>query len=122
MPTAASSRGPTSETLVQGIDGVGTPWGSAPVTFTPSAARSNQADTTVAPTTATSTAGIFVVILGRTRSTASTERPNTSAVVSVASRFVRNWRTSSTKPSASVEKPNSFGSWPTMIVMPSPFM
>lgn len=29
---------------------------------------------------------------------------------------------SSTRPSASVEKPNSFGSWPTKIVNARPFM
>ena len=39
-----------------------TPWGP----------RSSTADTTVAPTTATSTAGTFVVMRGRTRSTART--------------------------------------------------
>ena len=42
------------------------------MTFTPSAARSNHADTAVAPTTAMSTAGIFVVNRGRTSRTAST--------------------------------------------------
>ena len=31
-------------------------------------------------------------------------------------------RTSLPKPSASVEKPNSFGSWPTMMIKASPFM
>ncbi len=30
--------------------------------------------------------------------------------------------TSAKNPSASMEKPNSLGSWPTMIVMASPFM
>ena len=35
---------------------------------------------------------------------------------------VKNAWTSSMKPSASVEKPNSLGSWPTMMVMARPFM
>ncbi len=38
------------------------------------------------------------------------------------SRFEKNALTSSTKVSASVEKPNSLGSWPTKIVIASPFM
>ena len=38
------------------------------------------------------------------------------------SRFSKNARSSSTKPSASVENPNSFGSWLTTIVIARPFM
>ena len=76
----------------------------------------------MAPTTATSTAGILVVNRGSTRSSSSTEAPSTSVVRLVWSRLVTNWRTSSTNPSASVEKPNSFGSWPTMMVIARPFM
>ena len=40
----------------------------------------------------------------------------------VSSRLAKNSRTSSMNPSLSVEKPKSFGSWLTMIVIPSPFM
>ncbi len=57
MPTAAMSSGPTSPMLVQGKAGVGTPWGREPTVFTPSSASPRAAETIVAPTTATSTAG-----------------------------------------------------------------
>ena len=40
----------------------------------------------------------------------------------VSSRSAKNWHTSSMNPSLSVEKPKSFGSWLTMIVIPRPFM
>ncbi len=78
--------------------------------------------TTVAPTTATSTAGIFDMTCGKISSTARVARPIASAVVFVWSSPSKNDVTSSTNPSASVENPNSFGSWPTMIVIASPFM
>ena len=77
---------------------------------------------TVAPTTATRTAGMRRVILGSTSRTARVARPISRAVLLIWSRLVKNSRTSSTKLSASVEKPHSFGSCPTMIVMARPFM
>ena len=46
---------------------------------------------------------------GSTSSSARMPTPSTSAVRFVWSRYWRNWRISSTNPSASVEKPNSFG-------------
>ena len=86
-------------------------------------AGSSTAETTVAPTTATRTAGHPLGDVGSTSRTTSTATPTASSVVaSVWSRLVKNARTSSTKPSASVENPNSFGSWPTMIVIARPFM
>ncbi len=90
--------------------------------MTPSPARSNAADAIVTATTATSTAGTFGTTRGRTSSTASTASPVTSVVVLVSPTWRTNCSSSSTNPSASVEKPNSFGSCPTMIVMASPFM
>ena len=78
--------------------------------------------TTVATTTATSTAGTFLESSGRPKSMASVPRPRRSVVVFVWSRSVKKALTSSMKESASVEKPKSLGSWPTMIVMASPFM
>ncbi len=122
MPTAATTSGHTSLTLVQGTVGVGTPCGSAPTVATPLAERSRTADTTVAPTTATSTAGTRFVNRGSTSRTASTQRPTTSVVPCVFSMLSTNARTLSTNESASVENPNSFGSCPTMMVMPRPFM
>jgi hypothetical protein len=59
---------------------------------------------------------------GSTSRTASVVRPTATVAPSDSSRLVKNARSSSRKPSASVEKPNSLGSWPTMIVMPRPFM
>ena len=57
MPTAPIRSGPTSDHFVHGSAGTGTPWGRVPIVFTPHAARSRTAETTVAPATATSTAG-----------------------------------------------------------------
>ena len=122
MPIAARSNGPTSSNDVHGIDGVGKPCGSVPTVATPCAARSNAADTMVAPATATSTAGIFGMKRGSTSSTTSTPRPTASAAPCVSSRWSNHARSSSRKPSASVEKPHSFGSCPTMIVIARPFM
>ena len=110
MPTAAMSSGTTSSVLVHGMLGDGTPCGSAPTVTTPSAAASpSAAHTAVAPTTATRIAGTFLVMRGRTSSTSSTPTPISSVVVLVSSRWSKNWRSSSMKPSASVEKPNSLG-------------
>ena len=122
MPIAASRRGPTSSTDVHGSDGFGKPWGRVPTVATPSAARSSTADTIVAPATATSTAGMRVVIRGSTSSTTSTPTPTATAPACVWSRWSTNARSSSTNPSASVEKPKSLGSWLTTIVMARPFM
>ena len=122
MPMAATKSGPTSLVCVHGTLGSGMPWGRAPTVATPWAARSNTADTTVAPTTATRMAGIRGTNRGRTSSTTSTDTPTTSVVAWVPSSPRKNSSISSTNPSASVENPNSLGSWPTMMVMASPFM
>ena len=119
MPTAATSSGTTSSMSVHGTSGVGSPLGRVP---TVPISRSNTAVTMVAPTTATSTAGIFRVTRGSTTNTASVARPTPRAVGSRWSKFDTNSRTSSTKVSASVEKPLSFGSCPTMMMMARPFM
>ena len=76
----------------------------------------------MAPATATSTAGTFRVMRGSTSSTASTPTPTSSAAVFVSSRLSTKERMSSKNESESVEKPNSFGSCPTTMVMASPFM
>ena len=87
------------------------------------AARSSTAETIVAPTTATSTAGIAGTNAGSTSSTTSThDADDQRRRVGLVEVRGRTASISSTKPSASVEKPNSFGSWPTMIVMARPFM
>ena len=107
MPTAAMSSGTTSSMSVHGNPGLGSPSGSVP---TVPMSRSNRPVTTVAPTTATRTAGILRVRRGSTSSTASVTSPTVRAVVSRWSKFVTNSRTSSTKVSASVENPQSLGS------------
>ena len=122
MPMAATINGATSASFVQGNDGAGTPRGKTPTVFTPCALKSRTAETTVAPTTATRTAGTRRVTFGKTSRTASTPRPVSRAGQTVRSRLVKKARTSWPKPSASVEKPNSFGSWPTMMIKASPFM
>ena len=119
MPIAATSIAPTSPQSVHGSDGRGRPSGRAPTVLM---SRSNKAVTTVAPTTATSTAGIFLVKRGRTSSTANVTRPSRSAVPLRPSNPLTNSLISSTKPSASVENPQSFGSCPMKIVIASPFM
>ena len=100
----------------------GRPAAVRPTVATPSAASPSAAEAIVAPTTATRIAGSLLVSRGSTSSTARTATPTSSVVVFVWSRPSTNALTSSMKLSASVEKPNSFGSWPTMIVMPRPFM
>ena len=122
MPTAPTMRATASDALVHGRDGVGKPWGNVPTVFTPSSARPSRADTTVTPTMATSTAGIRVVIRGSTSRTSSTASPVISVVRLVWSSPFQNAFSSSTNPSASVENPNSLGSWPTIIVTARPFM
>ena len=79
IPTAAMSSGTTSSMSVQGTSGVGRPSGRVP---TVAMSRSNTAVTTVAPTTATRTAGTARVILGSTSSTASVTSPTLRAVAS----------------------------------------
>ena len=122
MPTAAPSSGATSEAFVHGTAGTGSPRGSVPTTSTPFDTRSSSPTATVAPTTATRTAGTFFDTSGSSSSTASVARPSTSVVAFVWSSPVTNALISSTKPSASVENPNSFGSCPTTIVIARPFM
>src|SRR5262249_36612995 len=114
MPIAATTSGPTSCTEVQGNDGRGNPLGSEPTVDTPFSSRERTADTMVAPTTATSTAGIRVVNRGSTSRTTSTPTPTANVAQCVWSNEVKNAFTSVTNESASVEKPNSLGSWPTM--------
>ena len=106
---------------VHGSDGRGRPWGSTPTVDTPLADRANTAETTVAPTTATRTAGSRVVRRGRTSSTTSTPTPTATACHTVWSSDSRNILISSKNPSASVENPKSLGSCPTTMVTASPF-
>ena len=59
IPSAAASSAPIVSSGTEGNAGVGSPCGSAPTVSTPSSARPKTPVTTVAPTTATRTAGIF---------------------------------------------------------------
>jgi hypothetical protein len=103
MPTAPSSKRPTSCREVHGSDGRGMPWGRTPTVATPWSERVNTAETTVAPITATSTAGSRRVKRGRTSRTTSTPTPTARACQIVWSRFSKKARTSPKKPSASTE-------------------
>ena len=85
MPTAATSNGQTSFTSVHGTSGVGRPSGSPPTVLR---SKSKSAVSSVAPTTATSTAGILRVMRGRTSSTARVASPMTRAVELRWSKFV----------------------------------
>ena len=76
----------------------------------------------MAPTTATRTAGTRRVARGSRNRTARTAIPSMRVTALVWSSPVTNAFTSSTKPLASVENPNSLGSWPTTMVTASPFM
>ena len=98
----------------------GRPCGSAP-TVARRRGRTRRS-TTVAPTTATSTAGTFAREARAARAARPAWPRPTASAVRVASRRSpsTNARTSSTKPSASVENPQSLGSWPTMIVIAEP--
>ena len=119
MPIDAISMGTTSLTLVHGRVGLGNPCGNAPTVFT---SRLKTPVTTVAPTTTKSTAGILVVNRGSTSKMTSNDRPSHIAVGlrrENPSTNARNWLT---KPSASVENPQSLGNWPTMMVSANPFM
>ena len=122
MPTAATIKGPTSANFVQGSDGLGTPLGSVPTVATPCACRSKMAETTVATTMPTRTAGTTLVNRGSTNKMASTPRPTTSAAPTVPSSPSTKALSSGPKPSASVENPKSLGSWPTMMMRARPFM
>ena len=109
MPTAASSMGATSRDAGPGQRRARQPLGQRADASTP-VARSNRPVTTVAPTTATSTAGIFVVTAaGRAGRPASPARATSAVGVGRVELRRRTPATSSTKPSASVENPNSFG-------------
>ena len=122
MPIAAMSRGPRCSNGTPGNAGVGNPLGNDPTVATPLAARSKTAVTTVAPTTATSTAGTLFDNRGKTSRMTRVARPISRAVVFVSLRPETKAFVSSTKPSASVEKPNSLGNCPTRMVIASPFM
>ena len=80
IPIAAISSGGMSLALVQGRLGAGTPRGSEPTVSTPWSERPRTADATVAPTTATSTAGSRRETRGITSSTANTASPTASVV------------------------------------------
>ena len=122
MPTAATIRGPTSAHFVQGTEGVGTPRGSVPTVATPCACKSKIAETTVAATIPTRTAGTTLVNRDSTNKMANTPNPTRSAAPTVPSSPSTNALISGPKPSASVENPKSLGNWPTMMMRARPFM
>ena len=123
MPTAAAASVARSLALVQGIEGVGSPAGSVPTVFTPSAARSKTAETTVAATTATSTAGIFFADARQAEQQSEhAEADEERRRVGLVEAGEEGHDVVRRRSRASVEKPKSLGSWPTMIVMASPFM
>ena len=78
MPAAAIEQRDHVVALVHGNVGLGRPCGSAPTVFT---SRSNTAVTTVAPTTATRTAGTCRLTRGSTRSTRQRRRGRAAIAV-----------------------------------------
>ena len=114
MPSAGSSSEPTSPHSRPDSAGAGSPWGNAPTTGR-SDSSPNAATTTMAPMTAMSTPGTRLCRARGTMMTTRLARPITRAVRSTSpSRMpctVR--RTSWTRESPSMEKPSSFGIWPT---------
>jgi hypothetical protein len=113
IPMAPATSDPRWSAETLGISNDGRPLGSGPTTTRSYRwARSNTPTATVAPTTATSTPGIFGHHRLQARITIRQATPMTSAA-----RFVWPSRTPRTRalasgitPSASVEKPSSFGS------------
>ena len=83
MPTAATISGPTSAHFVQGRDGAGTPRGRVPTVDTPCACRSKIAETTVAATIPTSTAGTTLVNRDSTSKMTNTPSPTANAAPTV---------------------------------------
>ena len=109
IPMAAIIKGPTSANFVHGTDGAGTPSGSVPTVETPCMCSSKTADTTVAPTMPTRTAGTTLVDRGSTNRIASTPKPTTSAHPTVRSSPSTKDLSSGPKPSRSVERAKKLG-------------
>jgi hypothetical protein len=124
IPAAPTNSGPRSLRSTFGNRGAGKPWGRVPTSETPWEARSNTCATTIDRITATSTPGTFGSHRSSRRITARAIAPTASAAptASPLTRPFTNAPASRTSPLASVEKPNSFGSWPTRIVRARPFM
>ena len=113
-----------SEAWTSGTVSGGNPCGSVPTRSTPCCARSNRFAATIETTTAIRTLGTFGSTRWSTNMTTSPSTPIASAAVTVSPSAtpLTNALASAMNPSASVENPNSLGSWPTRIVMASPFM
>ena len=103
-----------------GIVGLGKPWGRTPITSTPRAARSNATEAAIDTTTATRIPGVRGEKRFRPRIVTRLTSPIPSAQAFVWSRFWTKAIISPTRPLASVEKPNSLGSWPMKIVTARP--
>ena len=103
-----------------GSVGIGNPCGRTPITETPCAARSSTIESAIATTTATRMPGVRGASRLRPRMIARLSRPMPSAQGFVWSRPWRNATASATRPLASVENPNSFGSWPMKITTARP--
>ena len=119
MPMAATASRPRSSALTCGRWGEGKPVGIGPTTGT---SRSKATTIKMAPITATRTPGMAGSQRRQPRMTAMQPRPMTSAVGSASPSATPRpqARSSGQKPSASMEKPNSFGSWLTTTMMAMP--
>jgi hypothetical protein len=122
MPTAAANSSGMSSTGTAGKLGRGKPWGSTPITETPRAARSSTTEMTIATTTAMRMPGVRGDSRLRPRMMARLSRPMPSAqgFVRPSRRPWTNAWPSAARPSASVENPNSFGSWPMKMTTARP--
>jgi hypothetical protein len=113
IPTAPAARAGSWSAEKLGIANDGRPLGSGPTTeMSYRRARSNRPTATVAPTTATSTPGIFGHHRLNPRITSRQATPMSSAVpfVSPSATARAKARAWGITPSASTEKPNSLGS------------
>ena len=120
IPIALTSRTGMSSTADDGNEGTGKPWGRMPITSTPCAGRSSTTDSTIETTTATRMPGVLGDTRLRPRMMARLRVPTASAHGFVIPRFWTNATASATSPLASVEKPNSLGSWPTRMTTARP--
>ena len=124
MPSAPATSSHRSSRGTVGTVNGGTPSGIGPTTATPRSCRSSRVTVAIASTTATSTPGNRGSARWKPRISTRLAAPTARAAptVSPSTRPCTNPAPSSTRLSASTEKPRSLGSWPTTMVSASPFM
>jgi hypothetical protein len=124
IPIAPTTRSHRSSSGTIGTVNGGTPSGIGPTTVTPWDSRSKTFVAAIASSTATRTPGTrgSACWKPRIRTRPATPTARDAQIVSPSARPCTNPAASSIRPSASTEKPKSFGSWPTTMVSARPFM